>query len=162
MLFRSLVRGATAALIVAAIPTIAKAQSSDNTVCKDGTSTPKTGGSACDGHGGVDDLKTAMLRRKRILIGEKPGAKAPESEAPVTQAGTPAPAPRAGDAAAPRLPVPVPPDSPERERSHRDDYRYRPKNAVARCRDGSYDHGRGKKRKNICKHHGGIARWYGR
>jgi uncharacterized protein DUF3761 len=163
MPFRSLLRGATVALIVAAIPSIARAQSSDQTVCKDGTTSRQTSASACDGHGGVDDLKTSMLRRKRILMGEpKPAVKAPESETPVTQAGTPAPAPRAGDAAAPRLPAPVPPDSPARERSNRDDYRYRPRNAVARCRDGTYDHGRGKKRKNICKHHGGIARWYGR
>ena len=172
MSFRSLLRGSLAALIVAAIPTIARAQSPDQTVCKDGTSTPQTGASACDGRGGVDDLKTAVLRRKRILMNEpKPAAKAPEANAPVTQAGTPAPAPRAGDAAAPRLPAAVPPDSPARERSnaksrapgaYRDDYRHRPKNAVARCRDGTYDHGRGKPRRNICKHHGGIGRWYGR
>ena len=172
MSFRSLLRGTLVALMIAAVPRIARAQSSDQTVCKDGTSTPQTGASACDGHGGVDAIKTTVLRRQRFLLREaKPTAKVPESNAPVTQAGTPAPAPRAGDDAAPRLPAAVPPDSPARERSnaksrapgaYRDDYRYRPKNAVARCRDGSYDHGRGKKRKNICKHHGGIARWYGR
>ena len=151
MSFRALRRGTIAVLIVAAVPSIARAQSSDQTVCKDGTSTRQTGASACDGHGGVDDLKTSMLRRKRILMGEpKPAAKAPGADGPVTQAGTPAPAPRAGDATS-RAPG-----------ADRDDYRYRPKNAVARCRDGTYDHGRGKKRKNICKHHGGIGRWYGR
>lgn len=156
---QSLVRVTLAALIVAALPAIARAQSPDQTVCKDGTSSKQTGSNACDGHGGIDDLKTAMLRRKRVLMGEPKQAGGESRTSDAATKATPAP-PRAPATEAhdePRVSQAGTPSDDGRARGH-----VRPKNAVARCRDGTYDYGRGKKTRNICKHHGGIGRWYGR
>ena len=169
MSISSLARIALSLFVAAAVvPAVAKGQAPDQAVCKDGTTTKQTGAAACDAHGGVDKIKTAVLRRTGVSTGE-PKQGASESPAPVSAPASEVQ--RAGDHSAPRLPASVSDDSPARARSngksrapsaYGDRDRRRPRNAVARCRDGTYDYGKGKKLKNVCKHHRGVGRWYGR
>src|SRR5690242_17665998 len=76
-------RTAAAALIAAVIPAVAHAQSG-KMACNDGTTSTATGASACDGHGGIDHVKSTILHKA-------PSRTARNTEpARVSQAGTPA------------------------------------------------------------------------
>ena len=150
MLFLLRARAALPALLLVALPALAAAQGADRTVCKDGTRRTSTAATACDGHGGINAVETSILRRTGVSE-EHPTTTAPKVEtrtADVEQAGRPS----------------------DRNHPHRrwrgrypdrDERRAIPdpaRNARARCRDGSYAHENGNP-KNVCKHHGGVARW---
>lgn len=154
MSFTRSIAGAATVVLLAMLPAVAGAQERMRTACNDGTRTPSIASNACDLHGGVHKGNTAFLRRQ-------PGS-ATKSAAPdrVTQAGSPAPA---------RTTAPAP-DKPRYEerrgwrwRRHHDESRReeneREKERRYRCRDGKMEtvHGKAKGRE-VCKHHGGIAR----
>jgi hypothetical protein len=132
---RTFIGVAAAALVIAALPAAAHAQAARRTACIDGSTTSHVDARACDGHGGINKVRTAALNR------------AAENSEPahVAQAGTPAPAK-------------AKPHYEERRGwrwSKHHDERKREEKRV-RCRDGRYESAEGKS-KNVCKHHGGLA-----
>jgi hypothetical protein len=148
---RFLLSSAAVALVAVAIPSAARAQGSLKTACNDGTTTNATGASACDGHGGIHRVNSAILHRAP--------ARTTNSSAPsrVTQAGTPAPSSSA-----------KPPYEEHRgwrwgrhreeKREARREERRDEKHRRVRCRDGRYENVDGKaKGHDVCKHHGGLA-----
>jgi len=145
-LSRSIV-GAMALALIATLPCVAGAQTSARTACKDGTTSVSTASIVCNGHGGVDGGKTAVLRRT-------PGSDTRSVPARVTQAGSPSAAP-----------MPQPNNSRYEEhrgwRWHRnhDEPKHEEKHERRyRCRDGKWEtvHGEAYGKK-ICRKHGGIA-----
>ena len=135
---RTLISAAAAALIIAVLPAAAHAQAGRRTACNDGSTTTTAGANACDGHGGINKGRTAVINRA-------PGKHT--EPARVAQAGTPAPS-----KATPRY---------EEHRGwrwsrHHDERKREEKHRRVRCRDGRYESVEGNG-KNVCKHHGGIA-----
>jgi hypothetical protein len=135
---RSLMSAAAAAAIIVILPIAAHAQATRRTACNDGSTTSTVGASVCDGHGGIDKGRTAVINRAPA---KHTGA------ARVAQAGTPAPS-----HAKPRY---------EERRGWRwarrhDERKREEKHPRVRCRDGRYVTAEGKG-KEVCKHHGGNA-----
>jgi len=127
---------AAAALVIAVLPIAAHAQATHRTVCNDGSATSITGANVCNGHGGINKGKTAVINRA-------PGRHT--EPARVAQAGTP-------DPAKPRY---------EERRGWRwarrhEEHRREEKHPRLRCRDGRWESAQGKG-KEVCKHHGGVA-----
>jgi len=133
---RTIIRIAAAALVIAALPAAAHAQAARRTACIDGSTSSRVDAKACDGHGGINKVRTAALNR----------AAKNNEHAQVAQAGTPAPAK-------------AKPHYEERRgwrwAKHHDERRH-DEHPRVRCRDGRYESAEGKG-KNVCKHHGGIA-----
>src|SRR5919197_1046397 len=77
-------RAAIAALILIALPTFAPAKEPDRTSCGDETKTASTARNACEGHGGIDAVKTSILRHRRTPERD------PKPPTTVAQAGKPA------------------------------------------------------------------------
>jgi hypothetical protein len=133
---RFLMGAAAAALVIAALPIAAHAQATHRTVCNDGSSTSIVGANVCNGHGGINKGKTAVINRA-------PGKHT--EPARVAQAGTPAPTkPRYEERRGWRW-----------ARRH-EEHRREEKHARVRCRDGRYESAQGKG-KDVCRHHGGVA-----
>jgi len=138
MSFPRLIVGAlSAAVILAVLPATSHAQATHRTACNDGSTTSSVGDNACEGHGGINKGKTAVLNR------------APKGSHPeVTQAGKPAPTAQAK------------PRYEERRgwrwQRHHDDHRADEKHRV-RCHDGRWMSAEGKSKKDVCRHHGGLA-----
>jgi len=144
MSFTRSIVGVAAVALIATLPTVASAQTRARTACKDGSTTTSMAANACDSHGGMDRGRTETLRR----------ATAPETRrypGPVTQAGTPEPAP----AEKPRYAE----HRGWRWHRHHDEPRPEERNERRyRCRDGKVEtiHGKAKGRE-VCRHHGGLA-----
>lgn len=141
MLFTRSIVGAAAVALIATLPAVASAQAHARTACKDGSTTTSMAANACDSHGGMDRGRTEAIRR----------APSSETRHPVTQAGTPAPAPT---------------NTPKYEEHrgwrwhrHHDESRKEERNERRyRCRDGKYETVHGEARgKEVCRHHGGLA-----
>src|SRR5690348_10561371 len=125
---RTIIGIAAAALVIAALPAAAHAQAARRTACIDGSTTSRVDAKACDGHGGINKVRTAALNRA-----------AAKNDAQVAQAGTPAPAK-------------AKPHYEERrgwrwakhhdERRH--DERRRDEHPRVRCHDGRYESAEGK------------------
>ena len=133
---RTLIGVAAAALVIAAVPAVARAQAAHRTACIDGSTNARVDAHACDGRGGINKVRTAALNR---------AAAKHDEPARVAQAGTPAP-----DKAKPRY---------EERRGwrwgrHHEERRHEEKRV--RCRDCRFESVEGKG-KNVCRHHGGIA-----
>jgi hypothetical protein len=127
---------AAAALVIAVLPIAAHAQATHRTVCNDGSTTSIVGANVCNGHGGINKGKTAVINRA-------PGKHT--EPARVAQAGTPA-------SAKPRY---------EERRGWRwarrhEEHKREEKHPRVRCRDGRWESAQGKG-KDVCKHHGGVA-----
>ncbi|HEY7232974.1 MAG TPA: hypothetical protein VH539_02440 [Gemmatimonadaceae bacterium] len=139
MSFPRLIVGAmSVAAMLAVLPAPSHAQATRRTACNDGSTTSSVGSKVCDGHGGINKGKTAVLNR------------APKDSHPeIKQAGTPAPA------AQPK------PRYEERRgwrwQRHHDEARPVDKHRV-KCHDGRWMSAEGKSKKDVCRHHGGLAR----
>lgn len=133
---RSLAASFVAALIMAALPTTAHAQSTRRTACNDGTTISATGAEVCEKHGGINKARTTVLNRAPVKHTEA---------GRVAQAGTPK------EREKPRY---------EEHRGwrwsrHHDDHKAEKHKGVL-CKDGRYDPAEGKGHQ-LCKHHGGLA-----
>ena len=129
---------AAAAAAPAAAP--AAAAGSGGSVCKDGSTSEKTGRGACSGHGGV----------------AKGSAKPNTAAAPAAPAAAPAPA----AAAAPVAAAPVaaaPAVAATRSASTGSASSKDPTGATAKCKDGAYSHSTN--HTGACSHHGGVDQW---
>jgi hypothetical protein len=146
-LSRFLLGCAAVALIGAAAPSVAGAQSSWKTACNDGTNTNATGANACDGHGGIHKVNSTILHHSPSRTTK------PSVPARVTQAGTPAPAsatkPKYEEHRGWRW---------NRHREEKREERRDERHRRVRCRDGRYEKVEGNANgRDVCKHHGGIA-----
>jgi hypothetical protein len=146
-LTRIIVGAAAVAFIAGAIPAAAHAQGAWKTACKDGTTTSATGANACDGHGGIHHLNSAIEHHR-------PSSSTKSAPERVTQAGTPAPAakPHYEERRGWRWGRHHEEQRREEKREERRDEKHR----RVRCRDGKYEKEVGKGHE-VCKHHGGLA-----
>ena len=166
---------ALAAVALGAVPVSAAHAQKTVTVCKDGSRMSTGGSTVCNGHGGVDGNRTVAARRGLSTGGVTQQSSSQTSSAP-RQTTTGLPLPRAPRVERPAGEHARPParrrDHDDRDGDHdrrdgrgkhdaRRDERRAPHSASARCVDGSYAHGKGNP-KNVCKHHGGVARWLNR
>lgn len=173
MVLRTIASAAT--ILCVLLPATAHGQSAATTACNDGTTTSSTGVDACNGRGGINRARTAVLRR--APVGTRPQTTAPER---VTQAGTPSSrdthaepvehrgwrwSHRSNDRDEDRRRAEERHRAEERreleEKRRREEQRARERHDRVRCRDGRYEdvkehHGRGKG-PDVCKHHGGVA-----
>lgn len=125
---------ATAAAAPAAAP--AAAAASGATLCKDGTTSEKSGRGACSGHGGVAKHASKAMSAP---------AAAPAA-APAPTAAPAAPAAGAATAAAA-----------SKARSEGSAEGHDATGATAKCKDGTYSHST--KHTGACSHHGGVDQW---
>ncbi len=118
-----------------AAPAAAAAPASGGSVCKDGTTSEKTGRGACSGHGGVKKGDAGQAASGAAMSGaaSAPAAAAAAKSAPVAEA--PAASRSASTAAAGSG----------------------PEGATAKCKDGAYSHSTS--HKGACSHHGGVDQW---
>jgi len=149
---RFISRTAAAALIAAAIPAAAHAQSG-KMACNDGTTTSATGANACDGHGGIHHVNSTILHKAPSRTAKK----IPTEPARVAQAGTPAARrdekPRYEERRGWRWGRHHDEKREERREERREEKHHR-----VRCRDGKYENVPPGKAKGheVCKHHGGV------
>lgn len=170
MVLRTMATAAT--ILCVMLPAAAHGQSAAKTACNDGTTTTAIGPEACNGHGGIHRVRTAVLHRA-------PSRTNTQSSEParVAQAGTPS----SRDAHS----APVEhrgwrwshrgndrnEDRRRAEERRRDDeqkrleekrrFEEKRRHDRVRCRDGRYEdvkehHGKGRG-PAVCKHHGGVA-----
>ena len=146
-LSRIFVGAAAAAFISAAMPLAAQAQSGGwKTSCNDGSATMATGANACDGHGGIHRVHTAIQHRTPTKT----------NPAPVTQAGTSKSSTQPKPHYEERRGWRWGRHHEERKREERREERREAKHRIVRCRDGRNEKVVGE-RHDVCKHHGGIA-----
>ncbi len=125
---------ATAAAAPAAAP--AAAAGSSATLCKDGTTSEKSGRGACSGHGGVAKHSSRSMS---------------------TPAAAPAAAVTPAAAAAPAAASAAPAAAANRTRSEGSAGSSDAAGATAKCKDGTYSHST--KHTGACSHHGGVDQW---
>lgn len=128
-------------LALASSPAVAqaKAKSTAQSICKDGTTSTATGRGACSSHGGVDTLATAAAQKSAKA--EKAKVAASKTSGDSTQAAhADAKAKRAESKAA----------KAETKAEHDST------GATALCKDGTYWHA--KNTQGACARHGGVQR----
>ncbi|MFO1469275.1 MAG: DUF3761 domain-containing protein [Steroidobacteraceae bacterium] len=136
---------ASGAAAAPAAPAAAAAPASGGSVCKDGTTSEKTGRGACSGHGGV----------KKGDAGQAASGPAASGAAMSGAASAPAAAAAAPAAAAKSAPVA---GAPAASRSSSTAAAGSgPEGATAKCKDGAYSHSMS--HKGACSHHGGVDQW---
>lgn len=159
---------ATAATILCiTLPAAAHSQRTARTACNDGTTTTAMDANACDGHGGIHRVHTAIARRA-------PGGTTAQTQEPghVAQAGTPANSSHAQPAERRGWRWARHDDRRDEDRRRAEEQRRaeekrrleeqrRHDHDRVRCRDGRFEeakvhHGNGRG-PDVCRHHGGIA-----
>ena len=168
--------------------TVAAAQSTSTSVCKDGTTSAASGRGACSGHGGVDRAATKAARAPRKTKAtvaqvacndgttSKPGRGACShhggvvgaSPSPTTASTPPRSVPNARAAPSPTLPAQVPEQSPARTRSQAKSRAPSAAGSGAREDNNPVDaiaqcrdglYSHAKHRRGACSRHGGVAKW---